>query len=103
MRLEYGFGLSFPYYTTNEDGTVELNRAMMHSNDPVDTRRIKRILRKWVKVNLGRTLHTKELLVLMRLVIRHKTPRIYVRALTKTDAETAARGERVHHQQEAER
>lgn len=80
MNYPHGFALSFPYITTREDGTSEFNRALMHTNDSIDKRGIKRIIRKWVKVNLGRTLHTTELLLLMKQIIKHKEPRMYLRA-----------------------
>lgn len=80
MRYEHGFAITIPYVDTIDDaGGTSWNRALLHTNDAVDRRRIKRVLRQWVRHQLGRTLHTAELNLLMRKVIKHNEPRSYVR------------------------
>jgi RNase P protein component len=79
MRYEHGFAVTIPYLTPNEDGTNRMERALLHTNDAVDRRRIKRILRRWVRDTLGRTLYTHEMRLLMRNVRKHTQPMQYMR------------------------
>lgn len=82
MRYVHGFAVTVPFLDTNEDGSTSWNRALIHTNDNVDRRRIKRIIRKWARSHLGRTLYTHELLLIVKQVIRHDQPRFYVRQTT---------------------
>lgn len=79
MRYPHGFAITIPYVDTNEDGSTSWNRALLHTNDPLDRRRVKRVLRQWVWSQLGRQLHTAEMRLLMKKVIKHNEPRSYVR------------------------
>ncbi len=60
--------VSFPYITSNEDGSTNRNWAHMtfKSAERIDRRSIKRAVRKWVKRNLDRTLHCAELEMIMK-------------------------------------
>lgn len=86
----HGFAVTIPYLTTNEDGTSGMERSLIHTNDPTCRRGIKRMLRKWVKKYLGRTLYTRELNLLMKNVRKHDQPRQYLRAGHLVDSSTDA-------------
>jgi len=62
--------VSFPYITSNEDGSTNRNWAHMtfRSDTRVDRRVIKKAIRKWVKDNLERTLHCNDLAMIMKRV-----------------------------------
>lgn len=77
MKFPYGFMLVFPYLASNADGSVSRNYARLTTNGEVDKRRVKRGLRRWVKSELGRTVHSRELHALMRAVKPHKEPMMY--------------------------
>lgn len=79
MNYPYGFVVVIPFSDAQEDGTTEWKRALLTSNDPLDKRRIKRTIRKWVKVALSRTIYTHELNSLMKQVIKHDSPRMYIK------------------------
>lgn len=61
-----GANISVPFISTNEDGTTERNWARMGFAGPVDRRRIKREVRKWVKRQLGRRIDADTLRRLLR-------------------------------------
>ena len=72
MRYEHGFVVQIPHIA---DGTRQI--ALVSSNSNVDHRRVKRVLRQWVKHWLGRHLHSIELAALMKSVKKHKEPMQY--------------------------
>lgn len=74
MRYPHGFAVTVTYETP--DG---YERALIHTNDAVDRRRVKRVIRQWVRKYLGRTLYTHELILLMKTVIKHNQPTQYLR------------------------
>lgn len=65
--------LSFPYLLAKE-GTDECERCWAHmtfktaDGSTVDRRVIKKVVRKWVKINLGRSIHPRELHKLLKRV-----------------------------------
>lgn len=69
--------LLFPYLSTSADGSVSRNYARLTTNGRIDKRAVKRGVRKWIKVNLGRNVSTVELLGLMKAVKPHKEPMMY--------------------------
>ena len=64
--------VSFPYLGMDDAGETTREWAHMRfsSSEYIQTRRVKREVRKWVKRNLGRTLHTRELLLIMKRAVR---------------------------------
>ena len=74
MKYPHGFVVTIPYI--DEDGGW--NRALITTNDPIDHRRIKRGIRKWVKQNLGRHIGPIELRLLVKKVQKHKQPMMYI-------------------------
>lgn len=62
-----------PYLTTEEDGSTNRNWARFRFTGPVDRRRIKREVRKWVKRILGRSIHPIEL----RNLLKHNVHELY--------------------------
>ena len=64
--------LSMPYIGMDDDGTATRNWAhfrFKHADGlPVDKRKIKRMVRKWIWLNLGRQVHQEELCMLMKRV-----------------------------------
>lgn len=80
MKYAYGFGLQVPFVNTKEDGSTEHCYALLSTNDPVDGRKIKQLLRKWVKKSLGRSLHPSEQRLLLKRVVKHNQPVVYMRA-----------------------
>lgn len=60
--------VSFPYLGMNENG--ETYRAWAHmtfqAEGTVDKRLVKRAIRRWIKENLGRVVHSFELRQIMR-------------------------------------
>lgn len=79
MRYPYGFVVTIPFSELQDDGSTAWKRALLSSNDDLDRRRIKRVIRRWVKVTLGRNLYTHELLSIMKQVIKHDMHRMYIR------------------------
>jgi len=77
MRYEHGFVVQVPFLDTNADGSVSRNYALVSSNDNVDRRRVRRILRQWVKSYLFRQLSTREQRSLMTIVKKHTEPMMY--------------------------
>ena len=72
MKYLNGAFLSIPFINTNEDGSTERCWAHMDFNGAVDKRRIKRQIKKWVRLQLGRKLGREELAMLLRR-IRNKS------------------------------
>ena len=62
--------LSIPFILTKANGDSERNFAYLtlQSPDPIDRRLVKKTIRKWVKVNLQRSIHPRELHALMKNV-----------------------------------
>lgn len=64
--------LSIPYLGMDDEGNATRNWAhftFKHADGlPVDKRKIKRMVRKWIKLNLERTIHGEELAMLMKRV-----------------------------------
>lgn len=60
--------LAVPYIGLDEAGNTTRNWANFRFAGQVDRRRIKRMVRKWVKRNLGRRIHTSELHSVCRTV-----------------------------------
>ena len=79
MRYEHGFGVTIPWVDTKEDGSTVWQHSLVHTNSAVNHRRVKRILRRWVKNTMGRMLNNYELRLLMRKVQVHKQPMFYMR------------------------
>ncbi|QIG73132.1 hypothetical protein EVC00_026 [Rhizobium phage RHph_N37] len=97
MRYPHGFAVTITYATP--DG---YERALVHTNDALDHRRIKRVIRQWVRKYLGRTLYTHELRLLMKTVIKHNQPTQYMRHRATIDdyEERAAAEQRDHYKAE---
>ena len=64
--------VSFPYLGMDAEGETTREWAHMRfkSEQYIPLRRVKREIRKWVKCTLGRTLHTRELLLIMKRAVR---------------------------------
>lgn len=77
MRYPNGFVIQVPFLDTAEDGSVSRNHALISSNDNLDYRRVRRILRQWAASHLHRQLHTVEQRHLMRMVRKHKEAMTY--------------------------
>jgi hypothetical protein len=92
MKHKHGFALQFLYITIGDLGKSQYQMGLMSTNDPVDHRAIKRIFRKWVKTNLGRSLHPIEMRLILKKVILHNMPRTYVRSRSTIDGEAVAFG-----------
>lgn len=79
MIYPHGFRVVIPHIATLEDGSSQYQYSNLHTNDPVDHRRIKRILRQWVKQNLDRTLDPITARLLYKSVTKHTQPMQYIR------------------------
>ena len=79
MKYEHGFAVTIPWVDTNEDGSSKWNNSIVYTNTPVDRRRVKRVIRQWVKHTMDRTISTYELNLLMKRVIKHTQEMHYVR------------------------
>ena len=68
MKARRGARVLIPFITTNDDKSTDRNWAKLDFSGPVDRRRVKREIRKWVKRSLERNLDTFTLLKLMKQV-----------------------------------
>lgn len=72
MKYRYAL-VSFPFLGRDENNEVTHEKALMRftsygTQPEIDLRRVKREIRKWVKINLGRVLHCTELRAVLRRV-----------------------------------
>lgn len=74
--MSYKSFVAVPYIGMDEHGDTTRNWAHMHftqADKYPDRRKIKRAVRWWVKKNLDRSLHSEELAMIMKRVIRFDT------------------------------
>lgn len=96
MRLEHGFSLRLPFMAVQDDGTYLRNYAMLSTQSACNHRAVKHIIRKWVKITLGRAISDVELRAAYKAVEKHKQAGMQVmhmrRAISAEEAETLATG-----------
>lgn len=65
----FGWMVNVPFLNTDENGEPQRNVARMafrQERGIPELRKVKRMIRRWVKYNLERTLHTGELNAIMK-------------------------------------